>query len=86
MSEKEVIKNGNGHHSSKAKAKDHETAEVPTPSMDEVISSVASSAEELLVELKTKVEKTVREYPVQSIAVCVGVGCLLGALWASKRN
>ncbi len=86
MSEKEVTKNGNGHHTPRAKTKAHETAEVETPSMEEVLSSVASGAEELLVELKTKVEKTVREYPVQSIAVCVGVGCLLGALWASKRN
>ncbi len=86
MSEKEVIKNGNGHHTSKAKTQPHETAELQTPSVDEVISSVASGAEELLVELKTKVEKTVREYPIQSVAVCVGVGYLLGTIWASKRK
>jgi ElaB/YqjD/DUF883 family membrane-anchored ribosome-binding protein len=86
MIEKEAIENGNGHHSSKAGTKAHETAEVQTPSMEEVIESVTSGAEELLVELKTKVEKTVREYPIQSVAVCVGVGYLLGALWASKRK
>lgn len=86
MSEKEVTKNGNGHHTSKAKTKVHATAEVETPSMDELVSDVASNAEELLVELKTKVEKTVREYPVESVAVCIAVGCLLGAIWASRRN
>lgn len=86
MSEKETIHNGNGHHASKAKTQTTETAELQTPSMDEVISNVAAGAEELFAELKTKVEKTVREYPIQSVAVCVGVGYLLGTIWASKRK
>ncbi|GEM_PF-4738638 len=85
MSEKEVTKNGNSHPASKGKTKAHATAEVEATSMEELVSDVASNAEELLVELKTKVEKTVREYPVESVAVCIGIGCLLGAIWASRR-
>lgn len=75
--------NGNGHaHGQKDAKAPASQAEQP---WEEVIEQVAAGAEDLLSDLQTTVEKTVRQYPVQSMAVCLGVGCLLGALWASRR-
>jgi ElaB/YqjD/DUF883 family membrane-anchored ribosome-binding protein len=53
--------------------------------IDAVLEQVSENAEAILSEIKTAVEETVKKYPVQSVLVCLGVGCVLGALWSGRR-